>query len=366
MKAYYFFIFLFLTLFPLTRNESFFIYKKELRTSSKLFSHYDKETRNRFFSLTFGEKRGLSKADKKAFTELGIVHLLTPSGLHFKLLTKIPRLFISFPIFTGLCFLFYLVLKIFAYYPAISRILLFHSYTFLKKKFRLKKIHSKHIFMLTFATDFLFTSFDQNGMSLIFSFLFWGIILFYSSQKLKCIYLLFCSQLLVSSLMGNNLNFISLIMNPLFTGLFSLGYPLLIFNSFLGFFDFQIQLSTSLIQMYFWLILNTNQFFDYLIFKPNFMHFLICLLPLFPRAIKFKLTLFLMLLPWKELTRPIKKFNLTSYPQSYISIMDLAQIKEQKFFDDRIHLYSREKICQLILYDDYWVSRCRKRKPRSR
>lgn len=365
MRTYLLFTVVFLTLFPFTRNEHFFQYKKEMRTSTALFSNYDKETRNRFFSLSFGEKRGLSKADKKAFTELGIVHLLTPSGLHFKLLTKLPRLMIPGHIFAILCFIFYIVLKVTSYYPAISRILLFHSYSFLKKKFRLKKISYKHIFFITFLTDLLFTTLDHNGMSLVFSFLFWGIILFYSDKKLKCIYLLFCSQLLVSTLMGNNLNFISLIMNPVFTGLFGLSYPLLIFNSLFSFFDFQIQLTTALIKAYFWLILNTNDFFDYLIFKPTFTHFLILLIPLSHQRIKFKLVLIFILLPWSELTRPAKKYNLSSSPKYYISILQTSDIQNRKFNPNGYRLYTKTKICQFTLYEDYWGSRCRKRKPRA-
>lgn len=361
MKVYCVLILIFLFSFSTAKENYVFKPKKELRNSTQVFSNLSKQTRNRLFSLLVGEKRGLSTDERKAFSHLGLFHLLTPSGLHYSSLLKLPKLFLANKIFVIINILIFFILKYFESFSAITRVVLYHSLKSILPNLKVKKSHTA--FIIAFIIDLLTSSFNSSGLSFLFSFLFWGTIMFYSERKVLCLWLLFLSQMFVSSLMIQEINPIALFLNPLISSLFILFYLPTLFLSFLSLISFNFSLHSILIDFFFKIVIYLDQTFSFLITRPSLALFLVLLFATIFKKKSHLILIILFFLPFNhkiEITKP----SISKSIKSTTFIPRPSSIKLKKYNESGFRIYSSKVNCRFKLIDYYWDVRCFKKKPR--
>lgn len=239
-----FLIFQFILIFnvmnqPLSYNgaKSFkFSLPKQVKKSFK-----DKELFYQYRSFITGNKRGINKEIKVQFKELQILHLMTPSGLHFSTLLGI---FVFFRRRSKLkwliyfeavcCLLIYLFLP--GYYSLRRVALLRFLFIINKDFFNFKK---EYVFLVFFLYDFLFGTFSLSPISFAFSTLFLGVIFF--SKRINYFTLsiyFFIAQAIIISATSGDINLMNIVDSPFLTLIFTLIYPVLFFNGlFIGFFN---------------------------------------------------------------------------------------------------------------------------------
>jgi competence protein ComEC len=199
------------------------------------FDFNNDELANLAFATATGIKRGLKKNTKLAHQRLHLVHLFTPSGLHFS------TLFMLFwPFFRRwkktkntrwLIPLFALALapQLLTGFWAMKRIGLL-KFTFLILKLKEKHISPFGIFLMVFALDFSWGTYSASPLSFSLSFLFLGLI-FSSLGEGKLVFVLhlLLGQLVAGFFFGQPLFLLGFILGILMTGLFTLIYPFIFF-----------------------------------------------------------------------------------------------------------------------------------------
>lgn len=194
-----------------------------------LSSGMSKEAQKIYTALICGYKRSINKKSKKAWQNFGLLHLMTPSGIHFASI----YFFIKFlPIRLKILsiFIFFSIISLTSGFFALKRIFLFKLlYLTAPKFFTIKKA-----FIATFIIDF-FLYFHTSPLSSIFSFLFWGTIISHKGGFKSLAYKLFFNLLLVSFIHQTLFNPLSLILNTPLSVVFSLLFPVLLFNLILEF-----------------------------------------------------------------------------------------------------------------------------------
>lgn len=200
-----------------------------------------------FYSLMTGDKTFLNKETKEEFKQMGLMHLLTPSGLH---LSSLIIIFKFFPKRFQLILLFLISIPIFSLknYYSIKRVLIFKFCTRLfDKNFKYK---NEYAFILTFVLDILLGNFQEGVLSSVYSFLFWGTILFHKGNFWGLNYKLFFNLILTSFISSQKVNIISLFLNSLVSSLFTILYPILFINFWFPYFNFQTYISIKVIQSF--------------------------------------------------------------------------------------------------------------------
>ena len=201
-------------------------------------SFKDRSTRSLFLSTTLGDKSQVSKKVKKSYLTLNLIHLFTPSGIHFAALY-----FLLSPLFKKLR------KKSKKGYVTSSLLLTFLPYFLLGGFFALKRIallktiqnlgNRKYFslfstFGLTFVLDYFFGTFSESPLSFCASFLFLGIIISTEDKRWLPITLL-GGQIILNYSFGQALTNTGFLFSFFLTGLFSFIYPL-IFANFLALF----------------------------------------------------------------------------------------------------------------------------------
>lgn len=169
-----------------------------------------------------GDKKAISRKLIKIHKELGIMHFMTPSGLHLSTLLIIVSLIIRKSIVSfGITLILLIILGDYTHLDSFKRMCLF---TVIKKN-PLVKINNKQSFILTFTYYFIQGQYFENPLSFSLSFLFLSILVFSSSRK-EMITTIILIQMLISfyfgqsyyllgSLYGLMLTFSSIIIFPL-------------------------------------------------------------------------------------------------------------------------------------------------------
>lgn len=170
-----------------------------------------------------GDKSALKHQNKKLLKKFGVIHLLTPSGIHLSailglILFFLPRKFHIY-LFCGILFYFTKFPELYS----LKRVLYFQIILFLLKGKRIDLA-----FVLTFIFDLISGGFIKSPLSFSYSFLFWGTIMF--SNKGKLVYSLFLAQLIALFFSSGELNLLSSIVNPILTSIYSFCFPLMSLN----------------------------------------------------------------------------------------------------------------------------------------
>jgi hypothetical protein len=233
--------------------------EKKMRKISRQFKKLadNKAHAKVIISMIFGLKRGLSKSIKSKFKRLNLLHLFTPSGLHFSSLLlfllplinlsrychlKLPKLLIIM-----LCLLPFALVKFYS----LKRIALLKILTLLFGKY----LSIYKLFLITFILDFIFGSFQQSPLSFSYSFIFLGILLSFSKINFKLLLGLFTGQLILAMFLKEEINLLGPFLGFIITSLFSFSFPilLLLFSLFklIGTFPAEILLAVFLKLIYF-------------------------------------------------------------------------------------------------------------------
>ena len=184
------------------------------------------------FGYVLGHKKGISKKIKDAHKRLLIMHLFTPSGLHFSsillffwpffsFLKKRKKVLFIFS-YTSICLLPFLVDGFFS----IKRICLFQILKSIKQNGNFKNIENFHLFILTFLIDFCLGSFDKSPLSFSYSFLFLGLI--FANKKFrgkKLIPYFAGAQVIISFFSKEGFYLFGIINSFLLTSIFSFLFP---------------------------------------------------------------------------------------------------------------------------------------------
>ncbi len=171
-----------------------------------------------------GNKKFISNHTKAALKKLGLLHLFTPSGLHLSSLFFLR--FLPTGVLVIILGLIFLYISDFNTYHSMERVILFKVIHYLGN-FKLEKC-----FLLTFVVSLLFDHLS-NPLSYLFSFIFWGTILIYRDNPVKCSFYLSMHNVLISSLLSQPINLLIFILNPLITLTVSSLFPFLFLNSLL-------------------------------------------------------------------------------------------------------------------------------------
>jgi hypothetical protein len=183
---------------------------------------------------------------KQSLRNLGLIHLLTPSGLHLSsLFILIKKWRILYPI----C-LFSLFLPGLYSLKRVAIIKTFRSFLPLKVSF-----------ILSFCIDLLFGNFINSPISFSLSFLFLGIIIFIR----KNLWLhFFIGQMIVSLFFEQSISILALFISPLLTFIFSCAFPWLLMSYFTS---FGLGFSAWFIKKFLWIVSKS----DILLIEPSFI-----------------------------------------------------------------------------------------------
>ena len=188
------------------------------------------------FSLTrafiIGDKRSLTKKQKKDYRRLSINHLFTPSGIHFSsffiiFLPLIKRIrkkgykITSYLLELSLCLLPFGLNQFYS----LKRISLLRISGLTLRPFKVS-IDYFYLFLISFMFDFFFGTFNHSPLSFSFSFLFLGTLL--SSTKTSSLLASFLvANLFVSFFFYQSINLVGFILGFFITALFSLLFPII-------------------------------------------------------------------------------------------------------------------------------------------
>lgn len=204
------------------------------------FDYQERENAALLSAYAAGMRNGLTKRLREAHQDLHLVHLFTPSGLHFS------------------AFFLWLLPLVLAYRKKRSRPLLFLLLSFclgpltleglyslkrvglLKAAFLLKyhfkwTIGSFPLFLLILGLDFIFGTYQHSPRSFQVSFLFLGLLFSLSGQPKIFIFLaLFLGQVFISAQWGTPLSITGFTLGFFITSLFSLLFPLMLVSFWMG------------------------------------------------------------------------------------------------------------------------------------
>lgn len=173
-----------------------------------------------------GDKSNLTQKYKLALKEFGLIHLLTPSGIHLSAILGIFLFFLPKKYHIGIFSFTLLIFVTTTGLYSLKRVLYFQIITFfLKGKFK-----NQIGFILTFILDAFLGGYLASPLSFSYSFLFWGVIIFSKKSFINVSINLFLAQLISIYFGHGSINLFAIIINPLFTSLYSFLFPIFSLN----------------------------------------------------------------------------------------------------------------------------------------
>lgn len=215
-------------------------------------SFHNRENMEVYEAMILGDKRGIPRVLLESFKSLGIMHLLTPSGMHFSILYRFFKLHYAKTLVSSLVVIYTLFIS-YSFLPgfyAFKRFALYQGITNLNKLFTrelpLLAFNKIHCLLITLIIDIFFGTFQINKMSFTLSFLFL-FILSNNDNKWATTWNIYKAQIAIAYIFGNSLSIIAPILGLLLTTLYSIIFPLLLINlPFIHLFNF----SELLIELY--------------------------------------------------------------------------------------------------------------------
>lgn len=162
------------------------------------------------------------------FKLLGLYHLFTPSGLHLTSLF-LPLFFLlrrrSSKLLKFIAIILLLLPFTLEKFYSLKRMCIFHIL-----KILFPGLSNRTIFILVFFIDFMRSGFSESPLSYALSFLFLGSIIF-SKNFWHCLFMLFCSQMLVSGIFNDFFSPIGFLAGQILTTVFSALFPFLVLST---------------------------------------------------------------------------------------------------------------------------------------
>lgn len=233
-KFIFFFMMTLALLCAKTRRPNNYLAKNQFKITTNSFR--EKHSLAFYNSFLFGNKSLVLKKDKEKFKDLGLMHLMTPSGLHFNIILfllsflmskfdKISRYSVLLEIYLG-----------FLIYALTPGLYAFKRFAFLFAARKINKHYLKNFFSrtqvisLVFLYDYFLGTLMFQTMSYLLSLLFIGILNFRNKSKFLIYYHLFLGQVILSYIFSNKISIMNLFISPILTFIFSCLYPLLVGN----------------------------------------------------------------------------------------------------------------------------------------
>ena len=207
---------------------------KKIKLPSQISkSFHSKKYYKIYRSFITGQKRGIDKKIRKSFQSLQIMHLMTPSGLHFStilfLLVLLRKKLNSKILLYSellLCLIIYFFLP--GYY-SFRRVALLRALFIINKQST--NYNNKIIFSIFLCFDIFWGTYSENPMSFFYSSLFLGIIFLSNHKSIYQISLFFfIAQCFTAFAMEQHTNLMNIIFSPFMTYLFMGVYPLISIN----------------------------------------------------------------------------------------------------------------------------------------
>lgn len=272
-RSYYFIVLLAVSLLTVVfthQNRKLNIPKKRNKTPTFLYQKYigikkstesikiSKRSSGLYYALMTGDKRYLGKDTRKTFEKLGLMHLLTPSGLHLSSIVIgikfLPhRIKLIFMLCIGIVFF------LLDNYFAIKRVIMFKIFHLIipdnnsniESNVQNTPNKNQKAFLLTFVLDIILGNFQEGPLSYTYSFLFWGTILFHSGNIFMLSYKLFINLSITCVISGQIVSAVSLIINTPISMVFSFLYPFLFLNFWLPVFSIQNEIAITMIDNFY-------------------------------------------------------------------------------------------------------------------
>lgn len=199
----------------------FNISKKDFKKKSYYF----------YRAIITGNKNNLDQKIKSISKRYGFIHILTPSGIHLSSI----KFFLLFGSHINLIIIFILFLYLQSKntYFSLERVLIFSFIHGFFTKICNKKTSIDIVFLMTILSSIFIGHTQKNHLSFTYSFLFWGTIILFRNNPIKLIIYLNISLLFSSSLTGDYISPLSIIINPIITSLTTIIFPVLLINNFL-------------------------------------------------------------------------------------------------------------------------------------
>jgi hypothetical protein len=291
-----------------------------------------------YYALMTGDKRYLPHKIRRIFKETGLIHLLTPSGLH------LGSILILFHIFSKKLLWILLPLLICFFYSvgdfySIKRVLLFKLLFMLP--FITRQDKNFWCFITVFLCDIFLGNFSRSPYSFTYSFLFWGTIIFAKKNFWEIAFKLFINQMIISLFSNQEISPSSLFANLPLSSIFSLVFPLLTFNFWVPIFDFQTDLSLSIITIFLKIVGFIWGLFP--VITPNFLMILLSLVMLYFPNWRSRAMLFLLLLYIPQSTTSL---NHQIPSQRVLYSMGIDNKCHRKFFGSYYRIKCKKKASQ--------------------
>ncbi len=320
-------------------------FKKRTSFQKEELKNWKRNERSILIATQTGNKKEVSRNLKESYRVFGLLHLMTPSGIHLSSILILIFLFVR----GKYRLVIYVPLLIISFYIvgfySLKRIIYFHLFKILTKK-------TKASFILTFLFDLIFGGYTLSPMSFSFSFLCWGTIIF-SETKTKLLCNLFTTQLLISFFLEQELNFLGLFVNPMLTGIFSSVFPLLSLNFWVFNFTWIYDLSNHFIYFFNETIIFTSETFSFLNFYSSFSVIVLFLLANFGFSKK-RFIGVLIFLHFSPIHVASSEISNPSYLASQPDLSMVLKISRDKYF-----YFNR--VCKRNFRESFWEVICKKK-----
>jgi competence protein ComEC len=318
---------------------------KKISFTKKEIENWEVNQRSVLIATQTGNKKSVPKPLIEVYKQFGLLHLMTPSGIHLS------SIFLFFFIFIKGKFrlLIYLPLLLISFFTlgfySLKRIIYFHLFKIFIKNNQLS-------FILTFILDIMIGGYTLSPMSFTFSFLCWGVIIF-SKTKISIFLNLFACQMLISLFLDQSINFMGLILNPIFTGLFSSVFPLLSINFWLLNLNWLYDIINLFIKIFNESLVFCSYTFEFMSFTAS-----ISVIVLFmfynlkhPQKKVVALLIFLHLGPMK----------VESSSEASMSFLATHESKHKllKVTKSKYHYFNR--VCTRVFKESFWDINCKKK-----
>lgn len=215
----------------LSSRPYFYSKKSYLNLSSTPSKHFKKTNYLLYRSTITGNKKGLDRDIKKAMKLYGLSHLITPSGLHLGAI--LPFLIFPYSAQVLLLLLFLLWIRSFESYLSLERVTLFALLQRISRVLHFK-LSTESLFLISMSLSLISGNADSSAGSYLYSLLFWGTIIIFRHNPIRAILYLNLSLHFISSLHGIKTPLISILINPIFSSVYVLSFPVMVLNALTG------------------------------------------------------------------------------------------------------------------------------------
>ena len=292
---------------------------------------HSKETKELHKSLITGNKTALPQDIKMNLKKYGLLHLLTPSGLHLTsliFLFSFSRYLEVFVLVTLFCILnFY-----FNAYDSMTRVIIFRLFYKALKIFSPKGNLIFLSFFSTIVISFLMGHYTNNPLSFLYSFIFWGTILTFRKNPILLVILLHIVQILIASITQTQIHPLAIVINPILTIVVTSLYPLIFILSFIP----SEPISEVLFEILLFLIKSLSHFDNLPVYELSITTIIFAMILMIKKHLSWSVLVLCLNI------NSTQKFKILKKPKIIVSTPPIEEILYQK--KNKLHFIDR--VCE--------------------